>query len=537
MELIKNIFKYLIILLFLAFLVCGIFIGIMFFFPSTQIFGFKYVANHTDNGISLNESVLSGVTKINIDTDNYDIIIKPNSTKGISSNNSLWIAIHNDYTGFANVNNNGLMIENCNTKELITASSLAGGMLDPNLIRVGNTSEFSLKIAEPSGVVSYGNSYVIVGVPENVTGVEFVVNTNKGEISFAKNEDNPSKMVSTSNITLNVNSARGSFNLDNANMQDGSNLNIKNYLGRVTINSEKIGNVNIDSNSGNFTFKNIGYEGFTGGNLTVTGNNPYVSVDTIYGSCSFQTTTGFLKCKELKGDAVKIKTSNGIVRIDKALKGIDVESESGEITIGQVGDSTSLAGTANVTTNSGAITLGSEDAGVYIHTQITSKSGRVIVKNLYHNNSEISTTKGSVKVDFAKDEKLKNLKVETESGAIELNNVYGDITAKTGKSSKIKAQFISLSNASNFTTDAGEVELILPSPTDVSNKQYNLDLKSKNNKDNKLNITIGDYSISKFEGEKNEEGYYSLLKTFPEDKVTTNTIKVTTKSGKINIHE
>lgn len=532
---IKNIFKFLAIVLIIACLVVGLLVGIMFVFPSVELFGFRYVANHKEYGLKMTESEFSNITKINVETNNYDVVIVPNSNKDIASNNVLRIVISNNYTGFANKNNKGVMLLNTKTNEMVNVTTFENNLIDSNLIK--NGTEFTIKLGEPSGVVSYNNSKVLIAMPENASGVEYNIVTNKGKINFAQSSENKSRNLLTSNITIKVNSAFGSFNIDNAKMSNDSTLNIENYLGKVDINSDKIANVNINSNSGNFTFKNIGFDGYNA-NLTVKGNNPYVTVNKIYGSVNFNTTTGYLKCTELLGDGI-IETKNGIVRIDKALNGISVKNESGETTIKQLGEDGASTKSAEFESVKGAINLGTEGAGVYYLSRIKTTSGKVNIKNLYYNGAVIESTSGKVDVEFAKNGVQKDLTVTSNQGAITLTNVYGNITAKTTKS-KIKASFVSMSSLSTFETDNGEVELVLPTPTDSELEKYNLDLKNKNNttnKSNKLTIKLASFTQTKFEGNKDTDGYYTFTRSFPESSTTTNTISVKTNSGRINIHE
>ena len=252
---IKNIFKFLAIVLIIACLVVGLLVGIMFVFPSVELFGFRYVSNHKEYGLKMTESEFSNITKINVETNNYDVVIVPNSNKDIASNNVLRIVISNNYTGFANKNNKGVMLLNTKTNEMVNVTTFENNLIDSSLIK--NGTEFTIKLGEPSGVVSYNNSKVLIAMPENASGVEYNIVTNKGKINFAQSSENKSRNLLTSNITIKVNSAFGSFNIDNAKMSNDSTLNIENYLGKVDINSDKIANVNINSNSGNFTFKNI----------------------------------------------------------------------------------------------------------------------------------------------------------------------------------------------------------------------------------------------------------------------------------------
>lgn len=534
MELIKNLLKYLIILLCLVVGAVSIMAGVLFLVPNARIFNFRYVANHNSNVVNYANMNL---TKVNIETNNYDIVVMPNSLQGVDTNSSFKLIIKNNYTGFAN-NINQTLIEKLSgseDKEYLNIQDFK----EANFSAFKNGTELTLKLIEPMGLVSYGSSKVIVYMPENLTGVEYNLATNKGDIIFAKNSNKSSQKISTSNITINVKSAKGSFNLDNTKMENGSSLFISNYIGKVNINSENIGNVIINSNSGNFTFKNIGYDGFNGGNLTISGNNPYVRVDTVYGKVDFKTTTGFLQVKNIR-DVLIAETQNGIIRIDKALGGLQISNNSGETTINQIGSDVLSKKSTTIISKSGTIKLGGDEQsaakGVYALDKITAQSSKVIVNNLYAETSEIETTKGSVLVNFALTDQAKDLKVYTVSGAITLNNVYGTIDAKTQKSSKISANYAKfvLGSTSSFETDEGIIELTLPAPTNDIQKQYNLNLKTRVNK---VDVNVGGFNLTSFASEKDNEGFYNFTEVFPEDVQTTTTLNLKTNNGKLIVKE
>ncbi|MBE5746001.1 MAG: DUF4097 domain-containing protein [Clostridiales bacterium] len=543
MELIKNMLKYLLILLVIVVGALSLVGGIMFLFPNITILNFKYIANHTDEYVLFQNKA---ITKINVETNNYNIIIMPNSEKNVSNNTQFKIVVDNDFMGFANQNYE-IKLEipsSSDEKEYVNVSDFN----EVNFANFYNDGEITLKLVEPTGLVSYLNSQIIFYIPETATNIEYNVKTNAGSILFAQNSNNPSKKLSTSDIDIHVSSVQGSFNLDNAKMEDGSDLVISNYIGKVNINSDNIGNVIIDSNSGNFTFKNIGYNGFDGGNLTINGNNPYVRANTIYGDVEYDSTTGFLQAKQINGDAI-ISTENGIIRIDKALGGIQLSNNSGETTIKQIGEADSTSKSVSINSKSGAITLGGrvetssdteeqkkEPKGIYWLNNINAQSSKIIITNLYASESEIVTTTGSVLVNFGESDDTKNLNVETRSGAITLNNIYGKINASTQKSSKIKASFnkIATGETSTFKTIEGAIELTLPAPTDNTEKQYNLSLKSRRNR---VNVNIGNFSLTSFEGEKDSDQYYNFTRAFPQNAATTNTISLVTNSGTLVVKE
>lgn len=532
MELIKNLIKYFLILLIIVVLAGALMAGVMFVFPSVSLFGFRYVSSHSEYGFI--SDVGNSITKINVETDNYDIIVRPyRSSKSEPTTTKICISVVSSLTGYSRNGINETQVKKVGTEEYKSVSLLEN---DPKLIQNEDGTEFTIVLNEPTGVVAYGNSKVIISVPEVSQNVQYNLKTNNGAISFEKNSENEEQMISASNVDVTVSSIRGSLNLNNLSMADGSDLFINNYIGRVKVDSTKLGNVTINSNSGNFEFAQIGYEGPSNvGKLTVKGNNPYVKVGTVYGAVNYgkdgAVTTGYLEIGTLKKEII-YNSINGILKIDKALSTIEATTESGEITIGQIGEKGDNF-QVDINSKSGKVTLGGENKNVYCLSKVLTESGRVVVNNFSEENHdcEIETTSGSIEVTFEKSDAIKNLIAKTSSGAITLNNICGEVSATTGNNSKIYANFYKVSKKANFNTSNGEVEIVLPVPTNTNIYQLNL-----KNKQNNLNVDIAGYEKTSFDGEKVDE-YYQFSKVFPDGKTGANEICVTTSSGRISVHE
>ena len=142
MELIKNLLKYCLILLIIFVGAISLMAGIMFAFPKVELFGFRYIANHNSNFVLYNEMNL---TKINIETNNYDVIIKPNSEQGIQSNSKFKIVIKNNYTGFSNTLNQTQLeiVSQSEEKEYLNVSDFN----ETNYSKFYNQGELTLKLS------------------------------------------------------------------------------------------------------------------------------------------------------------------------------------------------------------------------------------------------------------------------------------------------------------------------------------------------------------------------------------------------------
>lgn len=552
MSLIKNMLKYLIILVGLLALGVAILAAVMFFVPSVQIFGYRFKASHSEYTITLTET--TDIEKVTIKTNSYNINIRPNTTT--ISPNSFYVVVKNDYAGYANSKNdvvliNGQDISKVNefSKDAILENELDK---DGNIVMDGQnpvkiSGHYIIDLTELSGIISLGGSNVTIYVPDVGKYIDYDLETASGTISFPKNNSQTSK-VKTNNLNISTTSPRGTFSLDNVEMIKTATLEIENFLGHININSDIGGSVKISSQTGSFFFNNIGtegvseiesenVEGISGVMLLISGNNPYVSFKTLNGSIKITSPSGIIDGEIVKGDIIANSTSAEI-NIAKLLGGCNIQTQNGSVVLNQIGEDVSELRPINITTTIGSVTLGQEKEvnkkvykGIYgkVGTIVTA-SGKVTLVNTENNVDNITTESGIVNVEFAKTSKIKDANISTKSGAVTIENINGNIYAKTEYSAPIKASYYLIGGTSTFITDDGNIELTIFAPTNDSEKQYKLDMKSKSNK---FDCQIGAYILSSLGEESKVEGYYETQETFPNTASSPYTLSLKTNMGKI----
>ena len=557
MSLIKGLFKYLFILLGLLALGVAILAAVMFFVPSVSIFGYRFKSSHAEHTISLAET--TDINKVTIKTSAYNINVKPN-TNSISPN-TFYITIKNNYTGYANSKNDEVLINGQKISEInkFTNDSILENKVDAegNVVMNGDqpvkiAGSYMIDLTELSGIISLGGSNVTIYVPQTSHYIDYTLETRSGKISFSKVAGSDSK-VKTNNLNISTTSARGTFSLDNVEMVSTATLEIKNFLGRIQINSDIGGSVKISSKTGSFMFNNIGTEGVSSIEgetvesgtkqvmLLITGDNPYVSFKKLNGSLKLTSPSGIVEGEIVNGDIISNST-NARIEVAKLLGGCNIQTKQGNVIINQVGESIAELRPINITTTTGEVKLGQEKKIVrdeetitygYVYgkvSTIVTTSGKVTLDNVLNHIDNISTDNGYVNVTFAKNSTVKNANISTKSGAININNIYGNVVAKTENSAPINASYYQIGGSSDFTTDEGNIKLTIFAPSDESSKQYRLSMKSKSNK---FDCQIGNYTLTKLGEETKVDGYYTTQNNFPTDATPTFTLNLKTNAGKI----
>ena len=159
MELIKSLFKYLLILVVIAFGVVSILAGIMLLFPNVKLFGFRYASSKDSRAIIINSPT---ITEIQVETNNFDIVILPNSEENVSNNVRFRMVIENNYVGFTNSTYNDEIMNkthilNLTTNEYVPFTEFTGANIANFMDGEG---KYVIKIKEPTGLVSYGSSKI-----------------------------------------------------------------------------------------------------------------------------------------------------------------------------------------------------------------------------------------------------------------------------------------------------------------------------------------------------------------------------------------
>ena len=159
---------------------CGLIVGAMFLFPNIKIFGFHYVSAKDTNTIAYMYTNGANISKFNIETENFDVKIEPSKQAGYFS-----VAIDNNYMGFAKGNSKDILVQ-AGGSNFVSVDDFK----NENFVNFVSNNEFNIKLKELDGLISYGNSSVIIFVPENLINAEYNIKTTNGTVSFNKNETN-----------------------------------------------------------------------------------------------------------------------------------------------------------------------------------------------------------------------------------------------------------------------------------------------------------------------------------------------------------
>lgn len=551
MSLIKGLIKYLFVLIGLLALGVGILAAVMFFVPSVEILGFRFKASHKTYTYILTDS--TDIEKITIKTTGYNINIKPNISE--TTPDIFFIDIKNNYTGYANSKNDEVLVngEKISETNKFNKEDLLENKVDEdgNIIMNGTTPEkvegsYVIDLTELTGVLSLGSSNVTLYVPQTGKYIDYSLQTKSGKISFPKVSGE--NKVKTNNLNISTTSIRGTFSLDNVEMIKTATLEVENFLGRITINSDIGGSVKISSKTGSFYFNNIGTEGVSkiedetivGANevmLLITGENPYVSFKQLNGSLKLTSPSGVVEGEIVNGDIIS-NTTSATIKVAKILGGCNIQTKQGDIAINQIGENINELRPINITTTTGEIKLGHEKIiGEKTYSKIYGKistivttSGKVTLSNVLNNVGTISTQSGIVNVSFEKNENRKSANISTKSGAINIENIYGTISAKTENSAPINASFHLMGGNSTFETDEGQINLTIFAPTNNAKKQYKLNLKSKSNK---FDCEIGSYILTSLKETDKVDGFYQTEQSFPSTATSAYTLSLKTNAGKI----
>lgn len=546
MSLIKNMLKYVFILVGLVALGAAALAAVMFFVPSVQIFGYRFKSSHKEYRISLAQT--TDMEKITVKTSAYNIRVVPSIDE--VSPNTFYVVIKNNYTGYSNSENdevliNGQAISGINkfSKDVVLENEVDE---DGNVVMSGGkpvkvAGHYVVDLTELSGILSLGGSCVELHLPQSTKYIDYSLQTKSGTISFPEvSGQNP---VKTNNLNISVTSARGTFSLDNVEMVETATLEVENFLGRININSNIGGSVKISSKTGSFYFNNIGTEGVSKIEdetdevmLLITGANPFVSFKKLNGSLKMLSSSGMVQGEIVEGDIIST-TTNAEIKISKLLGGCNIQTQQGVVHINQIGESVNELRPINITTTTGEVKLGhaTESGKTYQNiygkiSSIVTTGGKVSLYNVMNNIDNLSTQSGKVDVEFVKDDRAKNANITTKSGAITISNINGNIYAKTENSSPINASYYLIGGKTEFITDDGNINVTLFAPTNDSNRQYLLKLKSKSNK---FDCQIGNYTLTSLDESSKVDGYYQTQQSFPSSAVGAKILSFQTNTGKI----
>lgn len=198
-------------------------------------------------------------------------------------------------------------------------------------------------------------------------------------------------------------------------------IQIKTSSGKIELLDLEQANMQIESTSGNIECGNMsnGNLKTTSGNIRMGNSNEVtlkatsgnIMAEEIRNKGTIQTSSGKIEVKEIKQG--EIESTSGKVKIEKANR-ITATTTSGSIHINQID------GYCNLSSNSGGVKI--ENLQINENSTIHTTSGNVNISKGENMYIETKTMSGNVKVENNNRKAEIELKIETASGSIKVNN-------------------------------------------------------------------------------------------------------------------
>lgn len=498
MKLISNIFKYVLILLAIAFMVTLSAFAVMMI-GKVSIFGYTYVKYEKLYEI-YDVPAETTIQNINIVTSNVAVEISVDSSLEKPRTNM---------SGYVH----GIFKDNIKT-------------VDCEEIIEGNT--LSLRTIEPSGLTFQNDSILRVYLPATLTGANINIQCGTNKISFEEEDY----------ITFNNLSIKTSNDIKQLKIPD--NISVTNHLsltskaGRFYVDSYIHNDLTIDSTFSTFIFsKNIGNES---SNVSITGKNP---------SIEFGSETNPV---DVSGNLGITCTDGGLVRIFGDIGGdVSLDSRILEFRANNVTEKiTAMHGVASLyingelgSENNQASTIHSGDGYVYINKSsaslltVTSTKNDIKINELC-GGADFTNDYGSVIVTCS-DNMLtgSTINAVTKNGKVDLKNVVCPVSVVSTKGS-VYAEFANVTGTNTIETNSSISVKVKDTKTDGSSMQYKFVTSTKSgNVDVQLG---GEVEYNNWNGEDvivadGIKTKTSFVNNASES--TTNTLQLKTVSGKI----
>jgi DUF4097 and DUF4098 domain-containing protein YvlB len=206
---------------------------------------------------------------------------------------------------------------------------------------------------------------------------------------------------------------------------DKYNLDLRTSAGDIKVNGNIEGNVKVATSGGDLAFRNV-YGDLraeaSGGNISVRGN--------VDGNLNVSTMGGDITIGSINGKSARINTMGGEITINDCASGVVAKTYGGDIVVGNTG------GNSEFETYGGNISVGKVNGSVSMET--------------YGGNLDLKGANGKVKA-------------KTNGGNVVFRNVNGSIDVKTLAGDISVELNPSVNSESKITTNAGSIELKIPS--------------------------------------------------------------------------
>ena len=494
MSIIKGILIYTAIFLGLVIGVGVILIGIMYFFPSVSVFGYKFYHGNNngiiyevvaddntgvgvDNLIKLDGEILNNIDAVEIDADRWNINV---NLYEAPSNNVTFLRTEftRSITGFIKASSPSPTFSVKAEKRALT-----GEDVEKNVV--------TIKAVEPEGAYFNRSACLTVWIPNTLPSGEIedlrIVSGN-GTVIFS--QVSVAELVPVGNPEINV---------KNFTLVDGSNdakvkyvnildtLNINATNSNFSIDRDFDCDVNLDCEKGKYKFGNILGET---NNVNINAVNADVQFGNIEGNVTLKSDYGYFRANTINGNFSSLSHNVDDInnacdlKIQKILGSTIIQNDSGNIDIGQVGQvaKTTTTNDLRIDTHSGDVNI----ANCFAKNIIVTSTSGVIRLDKCLGSLDVSTQNGSVYVQFMKasdtvegatDSEIttavnnlndKPIKISTGvdkgNGAIEVKNSRGQLTLESHGRGKIDVVVdnIAVNKTNDINAHNGNVNVVLP---------------------------------------------------------------------------
>ena len=540
MKLIKKLFNSLMILLGIVVLIGMLFFAILVV-SKASIFGIVYVQDRgtqdatIDVGSDADDMIASGdqIEAVNIETGLTNVVFRFSNDSSAETGH-IRVTLQHNVKGFVKAKSAS------DVQKISIAGTKASKTIAPESIFDKSTKTLTIVVEEPSGFFISKNSTLTIIIPNDLTVKDMSLKVGDGNVAindnFGTSSDRKTQMnLDTLSIEKTANAKSdtkiGSLVKIEATKEKvqvvpsitTKNLTIKNVSGRTYINARVTNDVQLESDSGTFVFRQSKDFLDSLQNVTISGRNPSVELGTISSETRNAIIDGkkasefefagidiaqdlIVNCNALVQVAGKIFGNVALMSKSAELYCIDIggnltaSSGCGEIFVAGKIDGASSIGTDsenNLTVKSvfvsqvnNNLTIDNAEQSVQINnitsglTTIKSKAD-ITIKSVDGGRVDLESTKGNISVCF--DNILGENKISTKNSKnidfVAKDTLKFDLTAKAKNADKIKivlGSFDTTNDSQQATTDEGNYKIFAGSINDNTDASRALALSAEN---------------------------------------------------------
>lgn len=334
------------------------------------------------------------------------------------------------------------------------------------------TKVVTIKVTHPQGLFLNKDTNLTVEIPKDISsGKVYSVKTksNTGIATFGT-EDN---QLIVHNLHATCTNAKGNIVCKNVDIKN--NVYLENFLGRVKINQNVAGTVQINSRVGTYELNNIGNLEVLASTVEGQSNNPSITVNTV-NNVIYRAEIGKLNITEVKG-SLDVETRSASINIDRCFGEVIYEGEGSNVTINQLGKNvvdTTIKHTIFLTDGRAQINH------CYNALNVTTTKGSIDVRQCY---AEIcaNSTYGSIYIEFGngvtssqnisqalKDYlttytgSLPSLEINTIQGTVDVRNIRNTVLIDS-ESSQISLHFLRVHKNNVVNSSGHQVRILVDS--------------------------------------------------------------------------